>query len=314
MRIIRGQHSLAAGRGTRAPGAVTVGNFDGVHRGHQKVIAQISRLGAADGLVPRVVIFEPQPNEFFAAGEPPARLTRLSEKLRLFARLGVTETLVLRFDAAFSAMDAGTFVRDILVAGLNVKRLVIGDDFQFGRGREGDFSALTAFGADFGFSVTRADTFELGGARVSSTRIRNLLAEHRLAEAADLLGRPYSISGRVVHGRKEGRTIGFPTANIHLGRRRVPISGIFAVRVHGIAGHPLPGSAYVGSRPVVEDDQIVLEVHLFDFDEQIYGRRIEVEFVGWIRDDLALASMTELKAQIARDNIDARRILATAAA
>jgi len=279
------------------------------------VIAQILRLGASEGLVPRVVIFEPQPNEFFANGEPPARLTRLSEKLRLFAGLGVAETLVLRFDAAFSAMDAATFVRDILVGGLGVRRLVIGDDFQFGRGREGDFDALTAFGGDYGFQVTRADTFELGGARVSSTRIRRLLAEHRLSEAAELLGRPYSISGRVVHGRKEGRTIGFPTANIHLGRRRVPLAGIFAVRVHGLAGHPLPGSAYVGSRPVVDDDdQVVLEVHLFDFDEQIYGRRIEVEFVGWIRGDLALTSMSALKDQIARDNVDARRILATSAA
>lgn len=309
MRIIRGQSNLARLGPTLAAGAVTIGNFDGVHCGHQAVLAQVQRLAAEADLTTRVVVFEPQPNEFFAPGNPTPRLTRLAEKLRLFAHFGVDEVLVLRFDDAFAALSAERFIEQILVHGLRVRALVIGDDFRFGHGRDGDFAALQAAGVRFGFDVTRAATFAQAGERVSSTRIRAALAAHRFDAAARMLGRRYCIRGRVVHGRKQGRTIGFPTANIHLGRLQVPLAGIFAVRVHGLGSEPIPGSGYVGTRPVVADNQTVLEVHLFDFAGDLYGRMLEVEFVAFVRGDLPFTSMEKLKEQIARDNAEVRQIL-----
>lgn len=309
MRIIRGQHNLERHRVTAGPGAVTIGNFDGVHLGHQAVLSQLRRLAGPARLTTRVVIFEPQPNEYFAQGTPPARLTRLAEKLRLLHLTGVDEAVVLRFDAGFAQTTAEEFVDRVLVRGLHVAALVIGDDFRFGRGRSGDFEALCAAGSKFGFSVTQADTFEISGRRVSSTRVREALAGFGFAEVRRLLGRPYRIRGRVVHGRKQGRTIGFPTANIHLGRQRVPLAGIFAVRVFGIGAGAISGSAYIGSRPVIEDNETVLEVHLLDFSGDLYGRNLEVEFVAFVRGDLPFASMEALKVQIARDNAEVRRLL-----
>lgn len=310
MRIIRGQSNLAQLAPTLAAGAVTIGNFDGVHCGHQAVLAQLQRLAAEAGLTTRVVVFEPQPNEFFAPQNPTPRLTRLAEKLRLFAHFGVDEVLVLRFDKAFAALSADRFIEQILVRGLHVQALVIGDDFRFGQDRDGDFAALQAAGRRFGFGVTRAATFVLAGERVSSTRIRAALAAHRFDAAARMLGRRYCIRGRVVHGRKQGRTIGFPTANIHLGRLQVPLAGIFAVRVHGLGSAPISGSGYVGTRPVVADNQTVLEVHLFDFSGDLYGRTLEVEFVAFVRGDLPFTSMEKLQEQIALDNAEVRQILA----
>lgn len=312
MRIIRGQKNLERRADSARPGAVTIGNFDGVHCGHQAVLAQLSRLAAPADLATRVVIFEPQPNEYFASGAPPARLTRLAEKLRLLHKLGVDETLVLKFDEGFARTTAEAFVEQVLVRGLKVSELVIGDDFRFGHGRSGDFSALCAAGRRLGFAVTQADTFEMEGRRVSSTRVREALGDFRFTEVERLLGRPYRIRGRVVHGRKQGRTIGFPTVNIHLGRRQVPLAGIFAVRVFGVGDKPYEGSAYIGSRPVIEDNQTVLEVHLFDFSGDLYGRTLEVEFVAFVRGDLPFKSMEALKAQIAVDNAEVRRLLADA--
>lgn len=303
MKLIRGIHNLS-----QAPhGCVlTIGNFDGVHRGHQALLQGLRAEGRARGLPVVVMIFEPQPLELFAADKAPARLTRLREKLRYLAESGVDYVVCLRFDRRFAALTAQTFISDLLVKRLGVQFLAVGDDFRFGAGRQGDFLLLQKAGAEFGFDITSTQTFCHGGVRISSTAVRQALAEDNLEQAENLLGHPFIISGRVVHGDELGRTIGFPTANLPLRRQVSPVKGVYAVEVMGLGDKPLPGVANIGTRPTVAGVRQQLEVHLLDVVMDLYGRHIDVVLRKKIRNEQRFASLDELKAQIARDELTAR--------
>ncbi|KKY89323.1 MULTISPECIES: bifunctional riboflavin kinase/FAD synthetase [Leclercia] len=303
MKLIRGIHNLS-----QAPhGCVlTIGNFDGVHRGHQALLQGLREEGRARGLPVVVMIFEPQPLELFASEKAPARLTRLREKLRYLAQCGVDYVLCVRFDRRFAALTAQNFVGDLLVKRLGVQFLAVGDDFRFGAGRQGDFLLLQKAGLEYGFDVTSTQTFCEGGVRVSSTAVRQALAEDKLDAAENLLGRPFTISGRVVHGDELGRTIGFPTANLPLRRQVSPVKGVYAVEVTGLGDKPLPGVANIGTRPTVAGVRQQLEVHLLDVVMDLYGRHIDVILRKKIRNEQRFASLDELKAQIARDELTAR--------
>ena len=284
----------------------TIGNFDGVHLGHQAVLGQLAEKADERGLPLTVVTFEPQPQEFFRPEQAPPRLTRFREKVQALRRYAVDRVLVLRFDERFSRLSPGAFIRDLLVDGLGVRYLVIGDDFRFGKDRAGDFAMLQAAGRTHGFEVVNMHTFALDGVRVSSTRVRAALAEGDLNAAEKLLGRVYRMSGRVAHGDKRGRTIGFPTANIHLHRINTPLRGVFAVELFGVTGEPLPGVANLGTRPTVDGMRTLLEVHLLDFDGDLYGRHVHVDFLHRLRDERRFDSFDALKAQILSDVEQAR--------
>lgn len=303
MEFIRGLHNLTP----RHRGCVaTIGNFDGVHLGHQAVIGQLAEKAAALRLPSVLILFEPQPQEFFQGAQAPARLTRLREKLLALRRYSVDRVFCLRFDAQLAAMTAEAFVDHILVQSLEVRHLVVGDDFRFGSARRGDFALLQRLGAQRGFQVVPMHTFTIDGTRVSSTRIREALAAGDLATAEKLLGRPYRMCGRVAHGDKRGRTIGIPTANLHLHRKAVPLKGVYVVQVFGLEREPLLGVANVGTRPTVDGTRTLLEVHLFDFNQDIYGRQVDVRFMHKLRDEQRFASFEELKQRIFRDLDDAR--------
>lgn len=303
MELIRGLHNLPSGS---AGCVATIGNFDGVHLGHQAVLGQVTEKAQVLGLEAAVITFEPQPQEYFAPEAAIPRLTRLREKYQALSRFAIDRLLVLPFNRRLAALSARDFIERVLVRGLAVRYLVVGDDFRFGHGREGDFAMLQAAGREHGFQVVNMHTFRIGGERVSSTRIRAALAAGDLGTAECLLGRPYRMSGRVAHGDKRGRSIGFPTANLHLHRRSVPVQGVFAVEVFGLEGEPLPGVANVGNRPTVDGRRTLLEVHLFDFDDDIYGRYVHVDFLHKLRDELRFASLDELKARIGADADQAR--------
>ncbi len=304
MQIIRGLHNLRAEhRGCVA----TVGNFDGVHLGHQAVFARLHHKAEELGLPATVVTFEPQPLEFFAPDRAPSRLTRLREKLEALHSAGIERVVILEFGPRMAHMSAAVFVRRLLIDGLDVRFLMVGDDFRFGQGREGDINLLRDVGQQHGFEVTSLDTFALDGERVSSTAVRKALTDGDLALASRYLGRPYIICGRVAHGHARGRTIGFPTANVELRRKISPLRGVYAVTVSGLGGVPLPGVANIGNRPTIEGDpHYLLEVHLFDFDQQIYGAHLEVEFCLRLRDEQKFDSFDALRAQIDRDAQAAR--------
>ncbi len=288
----------------------TLGNFDGVHRGHQVVFRQLLDKAGELGLPATAIIFEPQPQEFFLPERAPSRLTRLREKLLIFSRLGVDRVLCLYFNRRLADMSPGEFIERILVNGLGIRHLIVGDDFRFGRGRQGDFAELARAGGQHGFSVADMETFYLDGERVSSTRVRQALALGDMDGAARLLARPYSLCGRVAHGDKRGRLLGFPTANVHLHRRFSPIGGVFAVRVHGVADTPVRGVANLGIRPTVRGTpRPLLEVHLFDFSAEVYGRHVEVEFLARLREEQRFSSFEALKEQIGRDIQAARNFL-----
>ena len=304
MRLIRGLHNLSP---VHQGSAVTIGNFDGLHRGHRAVLERLHRHAAEHRLLTTVMTFEPTPQEYFAPQAAPARLQRLRDKLATLESLGVDQVICLRFNRKLAALSARAFVEQILVAGLGVRYLVIGDDFRFGAGREGDFAYLSDAGRAHGFEVVSTETFFEHGQRVSSTRVREALAAGDLDTAAELLGHTYRICGRVAAGQQRGRTIGFPTANIHLHRRLSPLRGVFAVRVHGLGSQPAPGVANVGTRPTVDGSHWVLEVHLFDMDADLYGSYLDVEFCRRLRDERKFASFEALKQQIQRDAEQARR-------
>lgn len=300
LELVRGLHNL---REDHRGCAVTIGNFDGVHLGHRAVLDQ---LGEVAGDAPATLVtFEPHPREFLRPGDAPSRLTGLAEKLTLLGKAGLARVLLVRFDRAFAGLGPEDFINTVLVRGLGARVVVIGDDFRFGRGGAGDFAALEAAGALHGFLVHRRATVESDGERVSSSRIRACLANGELEIARHLLGRPYCIQGRVAHGRQLGRTIGFPTANVRFGTARAPVSGVFAVRVHR-DGAMLPGVANVGRRPTVDGEDVQLEVHLFDFQDSLYGERIRVELVERLREERKFESLDALKAQIAQDAAAAR--------
>jgi len=296
--LIRGLHNLKPHhRGCVA----TIGNFDGMHRGHQAVIGQLIEKAREFRLQAAVMLFEPQPQEFFQPTEAVARLTRFREKFHFLRRCGVDRVLCLRFNARLADMSASEFIRRILVNNLGVRYLVVGDDFHFGKNRQGDFALLQQAGQEYHFDVAPMRTVNIDGQRVSSTRIRRLLAAGDFGSAGKLLGRPYAISGRVIHGDKRGRMIGVPTANISLQRRTAPLKGVYVVEVVGLEPGPLPGVANIGTRPTVDGMRSSLEVHLFNFAREIYRRDVEVRFLRKLRDEQRFASVEELKRRIFDD-------------
>ncbi|UTW06683.1 bifunctional riboflavin kinase/FAD synthetase [Pseudomonas benzenivorans] len=303
MQLVRGLHNL---RPQHRGCVATIGNFDGVHRGHQAILARLRERAAELGVPSCVVIFEPQPREFFAPLTAPARLTRLRDKLALLAKEGVDRVLCLAFNPRLRELSAADFVREVLVEGLAVRHLEVGDDFRFGCDRAGDFAFLAQAGAQLGFTVEAAATVEVDGGRVSSTRVREALASGDFALAEQLLGRPFQIAGRVLHGQKLGRQLDAPTANIQLKRRRVPLTGVYLVSTR-VDGQAWPGVANIGVRPTVAGDGSAhLEVHLLDFAGDLYGRRLTVAFHHKLRDEQRFASLEALKTAIAADIAAAR--------
>lgn len=292
-----------------APVALTIGNFDGVHLGHQAMLARLKEAANRLGLSTCVMIFEPHPREFFAPDQAPTRLTSLREKLELLAAAGVERVQICRFNFDFARISAEDFIVRILQHGLAVRWLLVGDDFRFGARRAGDFLMLEAYSDKYGFEVEEMPGYAVNGLRVSSTAVRKALATGNLDLVKHLLGRPYSISGRVVNGDKLGKKIGFPTANIQLKHNRPPLSGIFAVEVYGIAKSSSPkptravqGVASLGVRPTIhENGKPVLEVHLFDFDQEIYGHHLRVHFLHKLRDEEKYPDLETLTRQIGRD-------------
>lgn len=299
MELIRGLHNLQQ----RHHGCVaTIGNFDGVHLGHQAVIGQLAEKSEQLCLPAVVITFEPQPREYFAPETSPPRLTRFREKIEALRRYAVKRVLCLAFNWHLANLTPDEFIGRILVDGLGVKYLVVGDDFRFGHQREGTFAHLRAAGETYGFQVVNMKTFNVGNERVSSTRIRHALDEGNMELASALLGRDYRISGRVGHGEKLGRELGFPTANIFLHRKVSPLQGIYVVELYGLDDEPLEGVASIGTRPTVDDSsRTILEVHLFDFNQDIYGKHVQVSFIHKIRDEEKFNSLEILKAKIQQD-------------
>lgn len=305
MELIRGLHNL---RELHRHCVATIGNFDGVHLGHQAVIDQCLVKARELDLPCVIITFEPQSQEYFRPDQAPARLTRLREKLLALKPHNLDRVLCLRFNAHLASLTAEQFVQKILLQGLAVKYLVVGDDFRFGKNRSGDFDYLKKSGEAAGFEVCNTQSFRLGQQRVSSTRIREALDQGDFATAQHCLGRPYSMCGRVAHGDKRGRTIGFPTANIFLHRHNTPVLGVYAVRMLGVGNTVLNGVANIGNRPTVDGQRTLLEVHLFDFDQDIYGAYVEVQFVRKIRPERRFDSFEALKQQIHIDSEQARAI------
>ncbi|WP_111643393.1 bifunctional riboflavin kinase/FAD synthetase [Marinimicrobium alkaliphilum] len=303
--FIRGLHNLRpAHRGCVA----TIGSFDGVHLGHQAILRQLTEAAREHQQPSVVMIFEPQPHEFFGREQAPARLMRLREKIQALFAAGVDRVFCLQFNAKLRSLSAQAFIDQVLVEGLGVRHLVVGDDFRFGCDRRGDFALLKAAGAEHGFSVTDTFTLAYAGERISSTRIREALEAADFDLAAQLLGRPYSISGRVGHGQRLGRQLGVPTANIQLRRHRSPLHGVYAVSATLEDGRSLPGVANVGVRPTVQGGtKPLLEVHLLDVDEHLYGQRMTVVFHRKQRAEQRFASVADLQAQLHRDIAEARR-------
>lgn len=303
MQLVRGLHNL---RPQHRGCVATIGNFDGVHRGHQAILARLRERAAELGVPSCVVLFEPQPREYFDPEGAPARLSRLRDKLALLAAEGVDRVLCLTFNPRLRELSAAEFVQRALIDGLGVLHLEVGDDFRFGCDRAGDFAFLAEAAQREGFSVETAKTVEIDGQRVSSTRVRAALASGDFAGAERMLGRPFRIVGRVLHGQKLGRQLNAPTANVQLKRKRVPLIGVYLVSVE-IDGQPWPGVANIGVRPsVAGDGSAHLEVHLLDFAGDLYGRRLTVAFHHKLRDEQRFASLEALKTAIAADIAAAR--------
>lgn len=298
MELIRGFGSLQP-RHRRC--VATIGNYDGVHLGHRRVLADLTRRAQRDRLASVVVVFEPTPQEFLMPASAPARLMTFREKFEALAACGVDRVFCLRFDEALAGMPAEMFIERVLVRGLGVHYLAVGDDFRFGHGRRGDFAMLEAAGAESGFEVVATPACLSAGERVSSTRIRECLASGDMQLAARLLGAPFRMSGRVMYGDRLGRSLGFPTANIALKRRMPPVEGIFVASVHGVDAAVHYGAAYVGYRPALHGCEARLEVYVFDFDGRLYGCRLQVEFLHRLREDRAFADLAALRTQMTRD-------------
>ena len=291
--------------------ALTIGNFDGVHLGHQAILRHL-RTKADELHLPLVVmLFEPQPREYFCTENAPARLMRLRDKLRYLKQAGVDMVIVAKFDRTFADLPAQQFIEDWLVRKLNVKFLSIGDDFKFGSKRQGNFALLQQAGEKFGFTVEDSRSFCLDELRISSTAIREALANDDLKLAEKLLGRPYRILGRVIHGNELGRTIGFPTANIRLHRQVNPVKGVYAVKVRLKSGAFFNGVANIGTRPTINGVNQLLEAHLFDFQGDLYGQWLDIEPCHKIRNEMKFPSFDDLKAQIAKDVETAKNVFKT---
>ncbi|NOY62959.1 MAG: bifunctional riboflavin kinase/FAD synthetase [Gammaproteobacteria bacterium] len=308
MKLVRGLHNIHSP--CHDGSVVTIGNFDGVHLGHQAILGQLSEKAAELKLPSVVITFEPHPVEFFNRTTPPPRLTRFREKYQTIRRFSVDSLLCLQFNEKLASMPAETFINTVLLNGLKTRYLIVGDDFRFGHQRRGDFAMLQAAGKKHDFQVVNMHTFAIDGARVSSTRIRAALTNNDLSAAEKLLGRPYRISGRVAHGDKRGRQIGFPTANIHLHRRSTPLHGVYAVELFGLNEEPLQGVANIGTRPTVNGTRCQLEVHLFDFAEDIYGQYVQIDIQHKLRDEQRFASIDALTQQIQQDVVAAQLFFA----
>ena len=281
---------------------LTIGNFDGVHLGHRALLARLKETAQNKGLTPTVLTFEPHPRDFFAPESAPARLSTLREKLELLAEEGVAQAYVVHFNARFAQLSAEDFIARVLIDSLHVRHLIIGDDFCFGAGRCGNFALLRAAGERYGFTVEAMDSVTLEGQRASSSAVRAALDAGDMDRAARLLGRPYSIDGRVVHGDRMGRQFGFATANIRIKHNNPPLLGVFAVEVGGLVGGARHGVANVGIRPTANKlPRPILEVHLFDFSADIYGAHLNVRFLHKLRNEVHFADLAALKAQIADD-------------
>jgi len=288
---------------------LSIGNFDGVHLGHRKVIEKLADHGKTMNLPVVLMLFEPQPLEFFLGANAPSRLMRLREKVIQIGLLPVDKVLVARFKQPLANYKAEDFIADFLVSKLNVKHLVVGDDFHFGKARRGNFAMLKEKGQHFGFKVEDTQSLYVKDLRVSSTLIRDALGIGDLQTAKQMLGRDYSVCGRVAHGNKRGRTIGFPTANIQMFRKNTPIKGVFAVTMTGANEKEILGVANVGTRPSVDGGKkVILETHLFDFNDEIYGQYVEVHFKQKIRNEVRFNSLDELKAQIIKDIVIAKQL------
>lgn len=306
MELIRGLHNIRAHHN----GCVlTIGKFDGVHLGHQAVLKSVLQQAQKLDLPAVVMVFEPQPEELFAPEHAPARLSLLRDKYISLKKLGIHRLLCVRFCAEFSSMSAQAFISDLLVKQLGVKFLVVGDDFRFGVGRSGDFSMLSSQGKAQGFDVVSTQSFRIDDNRISSTAIRNALNKGDIALASAMLGRPFEVSGNVVHGEQNGRKIGFPTANILLKRTKSPVSGVFAVKVKH-KDSIYNGVANVGRRPTLNGTRMQLEVHLFDFCDDLYSQYLRVEFVSKIRDEIKFVDFQTLSTQIKKDAQQAKCLLA----
>lgn len=310
MELIRALHNL---RPAHHGCVATIGNFDGVHLGHQELIRRLRQEAARHAMPACVISFDPLPHEFFARDQRfQARLTYFREKYHAIAALGPERFMLLKFDEALASMSPGDFVKDILVDGLGIRHLIVGDDFHFGKKRAGDYNTLVDAGERYGFSVAPTETVCVDGIRVSSTRVREFLHAGDFDSATRLLGRPFAIEGKVIYGKQLGRELGYPTANIQMKRHKTPVHGIFVVAVETEDGRQHYGMANMGERPSVDSDgQTLLEVHLFDFSGQLYGQHLKTVFLHKLRGEAAFACLDELKAAIAKDEQDARQWLAS---
>lgn len=311
MQVIRGTYNC---RKEHQNGVLTIGNFDGLHLGHQKILAQLQAEAEKYNTHSCLMTFEPLPREYFAQGKPTAaRLMNRSEKTRTLssfpAAIRPDYILFLNFKQSLARMSATQFIETILVDKLKIQSIIIGDDFRFGCDRKGDFALLQSYGEKYQFSVSKMDSHHIENKRVSSSLIRDALSSDALATADKMLGRPYSICGHVNHGDKRGRTIGFPTANIHLHRAETPLKGVYSVTMHSKKYGDVAGVANLGRRPTVNGERVQLEVHLFDFNQSIYGEQVCVSFQHKIRDEKKFESFDELKQQIKIDCEQAQRLL-----
>lgn len=312
MKLVRHLEDLPAAVSEHGS-VLTIGSFDGLHKGHQQLLERVSAKSKALGIPSIVMSFEPTPEEFLSADHPPARLMRFREKYEALEEYGIDIFYCPRFNTKVRGIRADDFIRQVLIQGLNIQHIVVGDDFRFARRREGTIDHLLRASGPLEFGVEQAPSLVEDGLRVSSTAIRAALAAANPSEATLLLGRPYQMAGRIIHGRQVGRTLGYPTANVDLKRRLSAVMGIYAVHVYGLPEGRLDGVASVGTRPTFDLVKPLLEVHLFDFDRDIYGDYISVDFIAHLRDEVKFDSVDELVAQMDKDAENARSALAAIA-
>ena len=302
MEVIRGMHNIKA---HHSGCVLTIGTFDGLHYGHQMLLTHLKAKSKELGQPCLLITFEPQPREYFQGEVVPARLTRFREKVFILRELGIDRVLCIPFNERTQGTEAETVIEQFFIDKLDVRYIVVGDDFRFGKGARGNYELLKQYGDEYGFGVSHMGTLSLENERVSSTRIREVLAEGDFHSASKLLGRPYSIMGRVIYGRQLARQLGAPTANIRLQRYRAALNGVYAVEVEGV-GDVCEGVANIGFRPTVDGKQSMLEVHLFDFVDDIYGKFLKVTFLRKLREEKTFDGLDSLRLQIARDIVNAR--------
>ena len=310
MELIRSLHNL---RDHHQKCVATIGNFDGIHLGHQAIISQLKEIAGKHDLPTVIITFEPQPQEYFSPENAPARLTRLREKIEAMGRLAVDRLICLRFNSELASLSPRDFVKRLLIEGLDIRHLVVGDDFRFGKDRQGDYATLEKMADEFGYQLEHTNTCSFAGERISSTRIRQALANDDLNLARELLGRDYAISGRVVHGDKRGKSLGFPTANMELHRLHSPVAGVYVTRVHimrrrqGADETIHPAVTSVGTRPMFDGEGMRLETHILDFNESLYAKHIRVVFLKKLRAEDNFSNVDDLIKAIATDIENARQ-------